>query len=276
MKKYNLVFLVTVAIAIATAAHAQGTVKSLVNAEKAFAAYTETHSIRDGFLKYLDSEGLIFSRGQALNAHAQFSKQPAGPAVLSWYPTYAIVSAAGDLGVTTGPFVLRATSLADTPVGRGQFSSVWKMNKAGEWKNIIDLGVAYRKKTSDPQLVNEIALVQKDLPSALFTSIIELDKRFNLAIKEKNAGEFLSQLSADSWLNAEGETPLLGAQLIGNLMMHMPDTVLFTPIAGAVSASNDLAYVYGSVINGSKKENYLRVWANRNRKWQVVLQTIKW
>lgn len=275
MKKSTTLAFALFALACATA-NAQGTIKGLADAEKAFAAYTESHNIRDGFLRYLDSSALIFIKGIPTPAHPHFEKQKAGPAVLSWYPTFAIISAAGDMGVTTGPFQVRARSIADTPVGRGQFSSVWKLNSAGEWKNIIDLGIEYRKKTNDLQQVNEIALVQKNQPAATLSTLLGLDNKFNSALQEKNAGEVLRMLSADTWLNAEGETPIHGAELIGNVLLHMPDTVKLSPIAGGVSLSHDLAYVYGSVTNGPRKENYLRVWARRNNQWQVVLQTIKW
>jgi hypothetical protein len=276
MKKYAMLFSVATVLLAAPAAYAQKTIKGLIDAEKAFASYTETHNIRDGFLKFLDSNGIIFRQGNAVNAFESFSKQKAGPAVLSWEPSFAIISASGDLGITTGPFLVRATSINDTVVGRGNFSSVWKMNKAGEWKNVVDLGVSYTKKSAPTTQVQELILTQPVTTDISFSEIIDLDTKFNQAIKEKSINTILTQLSADSWLNAEGETPILGTKPISNILLHIPDTVLFKSDAGGISSSGDLAYVYGTVNNGNKKENYLRVWGNRNRRWQVILQTIKW
>ncbi|MCW3087544.1 MAG: hypothetical protein JWQ78_930, partial [Sediminibacterium sp.] len=39
----------------------------MVNAEKKFAAFTVAHTIREGFLKYMDSAGLVFRQGNELN-----------------------------------------------------------------------------------------------------------------------------------------------------------------------------------------------------------------
>jgi hypothetical protein len=276
MKKYAIFLCLAAALLTASAAFSQKTIKGLVDAEKAFASFTETHNIRDGFLKFLDSTGLIFRKGTAANGIESFTNQKAGPAVLSWEPAFAIISASGDLGVTTGPFLVRATSINDTVAGRGNFSSVWKINKSGEWKNLVDLGVSYTKKLPAIQQVQELVLTQPVTTDISFSEILDMDTKFNQALKEKNSNTLLTQLAPDSWLNAEGETPILGTKLISNILLHIPDTVLFQSGAGGISSSGDLAYVYGTVNNGNKKENYLRVWANRSRRWQVILQTIKW
>lgn len=267
--------LLSVAALVSASACAQKTIRGLVDAEKAFASFTETHNIRDGFLQFLDSTGLIFNKGNVINAFEAFGKQKAGPAVLSWEPSFAIISVSGDLGVTTGPFSIRASN-GDTVSGRGSFSSVWKTNKAGVWKNVVDLGVNYTKKLPAVQQVQEIVLTQPVTTDISFSEILVMDNKFNQLIKDKSATGILAQLAADSWLNAEGETPVLGTKLITNLLLHIPEAIVFTSAAGGISSSGDLAYVYGYVQNGAKKENYLRVWANRNKKWQVVLQTIKW
>ncbi|NCI48374.1 nuclear transport factor 2 family protein [Sediminibacterium roseum] len=273
MKKHLV--LLSATTLLAASAYSQKTIKGLIGAERAFASFTESHTIREGFLQFLDSTGLIFSRGNAINAFEAFGKQKAGPAVLSWEPAFAIISASGELGVTTGPFTVKA-SVADTVSGRGNFSSVWKVNGAGDWKNMVDLGVNYTKKAGAVQQVQEIVLAKQVIPRISFSEIMEMDNKFNQAIKEKSGNILLTQLSADSWLNAEGETPVIGTNLITNFLLHIPEAIAFTPNAGGISSSGDLAYVYGTVQNGTKKENYLRVWANRNKKWRVVLQTIKW
>jgi len=109
-----------------------------------------------------------------------------------------------------------------------------------------------------------------------FEEVLALDKKFNAALKEKNSGALLSYIPADSWLNMEGEKPINGDKMIANILLHIPETVSLNSEAGNISVADDMAYVYGSVINGTKKENYLRIWINRNKKWQVILQTIKW
>ncbi|MES2331623.1 MAG: hypothetical protein V4539_18600 [Bacteroidota bacterium] len=277
MKKYPVLFFLPVCMLVSLSSFSQKGMKGLVDAEKAFASFTASHTIRDGFIKYMDAEGVVFRQGNPVNALESFQKQKAGPALLNWEPAFAIISSSGDFGITTGPYTLHAKPPQDTPVAYGSFSSVWQMNKQGEWKNLIDLGVSYKKPASETKQLQEIVLVpRRGMPAASFDEVLALDKKMNQDLKEKNGATLASYISADSWLNLEGETPITGIQLISNVLIHIPDTVLLRSEAGKISSTGDLAYVYGTVINGNKKENYLRIWANRNKRWQVILQTIKW
>jgi len=269
MKKCLAVFSASCML-ICSFAFSQKNIRGLVDAEKAFASFTQTHTIREGFLKYMDSNGVVFRQGIAVNALDAFQKQAAGSARLNWEPAFVVISASGDFGITTGPYILHPKPLQDTPVAYGNFSSVWIMNKQGEWKNLVDLGVSCTKRAGDVKQVQEIILAPKTMMVPVsFDDVLTLDKKFNQDLT------IATQLSADSWLNIEGEAPVTGIQMISNVLMHIPDTVLFHSETGKISTAGDLAYVYGSVVNGNKKENYLRVWANRNKRWQVILQTIK-
>ncbi|MEO8172617.1 MAG: hypothetical protein ABI581_06025 [Sediminibacterium sp.] len=276
MKKYPVLFFAIPCMLICFSAFPQKGIKGLTDAEKAFASFTSSHTIRDGFLKYMDSTGIVFRQGKAMNALDAYQKQKAGPAMLNWEPVFAIVSSSGDFGITTGPYTLHPKPPQDTPVAYGSFSSVWQMNKNGEWKNLIDLGVSYRKPAPAKQLQEIIMVPRTSMPVVSFDELLALDSKFNQEIKEKNGATVSLQIAADSWLNLEGETPITGVTLISNVLMHIPDTVLFHADGGKIASSRDLAYVYGTVTNGNKKENYLRIWANRNKRWQVILQTIKW
>jgi hypothetical protein len=277
MKIYPVLFFAMAGMLVCSSGLSQKGMKGLTDAEKAFASYTSSHTIRDGFLKYMDSNGIVFRQGNPVNALDAYQKQKAGPAMLNWEPVFAIVSSSGDFGVTTGPYTLYPKPPQDTPVAYGSFSSVWIMNKQGEWKNLVDLGTSYRKPAADKKILQEIILAPRTLMTTIsFDEVLTLDKKLNQDLKEKNGATVATQLSADSWLNLEGETPVTGVQLISNVLMHIPDTVLFHSESGKIASSGDLAYVYGTVTNGNKKENYLRIWANRNKRWQVILQTIKW
>jgi hypothetical protein len=277
MKRYPVLFFAIPGMLICFSAFSQKGIKGLTAAEKAFASFTSSHTIRDGFLKYMDSNGIVFRQGNAVNALDAYQKQKAGPAMLNWEPVFAVVSSSGDFGITTGPYSLYPKPPQDTPVAYGSFSSVWQMNKQGEWKNLIDLGTSYRKPAAEKKQLQEIVLVSRSaMADVPFDEVLALDKKLNQDLKEKNGATISTQLSADSWLNLEGETPVTGVQLISNVLIHIPDTVLFHSDGGKIASSGDLAYVYGTVTNGNKKENYLRIWVNRNKRWQVILQTIKW
>jgi hypothetical protein len=277
MKKQPVCYMVTILLLSVVTAFPQKGIKGLVDAEKAFASFTTANTVKEGFLKYMDSTGVIFRQGKAVNAWEAYRQQQTGPAILSWEPAFAIISASGDFGVTTGPYERRSGSLQDTIVARGSFSSVWQINKQGLWKNLADLGTSYKKTYPVIKQVQQIELpVGTAAPSVSFEEVLTLDKKFNTALAEKNNAALSQWLPLDSWLNMEGEIPVVGDKLIANILAHIPATVLFETETGNISAAGDMAYIYGSVTNANKKENYLRVWIKRNNKWQVILQTIKW
>lgn len=275
MKKYPLLLIVLL-LAASSVSYSQTGIKGLINAEKAFASFTASHTIKEGFLLYMDSAGVIFRQGEAINALEAYQKQKPSTAVLSWVPDFALISASGDMGVTMGPYEFRAKSLQDTPVGRGSFSSIWQINKQGEWKNMVDLGVSYSEKLLAELTVKEITI--QDAPNKTFgiSAIYLLDQQLNKAIREKNSKEWLPLIAPDGRLNIEGHTPYTGNEAISAALTAFPAGLELHAAGGGLSTAKDFAYVYGTVVNGKKKENYVRAWVYRNKQWQVMLQTIKW
>jgi ketosteroid isomerase-like protein len=239
---------------IAFPAFSQKGIKGLVNAEKEFAAFTATHTIRDGFLNYMDSAGLVFRQGAEVKAQEFYQKQKRGPGILSWGPAFAVVSASGDLGATTGPYEFRAKSALDTPVGKGSFSSVWKLNANGEWKNLADLGTSYNSVYPAITTVKEIVLPGGKETAVSYNDILALDAKFNSAIQEKDHTSLTSYLANDSWLNTDGQLPASGAATVINALENAPEAIQLSSRAGELSRAKDLAYVYGSVLNGTKKK----------------------
>jgi ketosteroid isomerase-like protein len=63
---------------------------------------------------------------------------PKGP-TLTWHPSKAEVLAGGDVGYTTGFSERRAPN---GTVNKGNYLTVWKMQKDGSWKAIFDTGSA--------------------------------------------------------------------------------------------------------------------------------------
>ena len=275
MKQKRSIVLITAFVTISFLSFAQKGIKGLVNAEKQFAFFTASHTVKEGFLNYMDSAGVIFRQGKDINALETYQKQKPGPGILSWEPAFAVVSASGDLGATTGPYEFR-TKAGDTVIGRGGFSSIWRINSKGEWKNLADLGISYNGIYPVVQQVKEIALPKAKQPGLSYEEVLLLDKKLNTAIQEKNVGGWMQYISTDSWLNIDGQKPVTGMLQITEALQKAPGSLLLSSKNGEMSAAKDLAYIYGAVINGIKKENYLRVWIYRNNQWLAILQTIKW
>ena len=62
---------------------------------------------------------------------------------LTWTPVGADISASGDLGYTYGTYEFRALGKDGKPaVDHGKYTSIWKKQKDGSWKVVLDMGNA--------------------------------------------------------------------------------------------------------------------------------------
>lgn len=60
---------------------------------------------------------------------------------LLWTPVGADISASGDLGYTYGTFEFRSKDKEGKPVVQhGKYTSIWKRQKDGSWKVVLDMG----------------------------------------------------------------------------------------------------------------------------------------
>ena len=62
---------------------------------------------------------------------------------LTWTPVGADISASGDLGYTYGTFEFRSVDKGGKPIVEyGKYTSIWKLQKDGTWKVVLDMGNA--------------------------------------------------------------------------------------------------------------------------------------
>ena len=60
---------------------------------------------------------------------------------LTWTPVGADISASGDLGYTYGNYEFRSKDKDGKPVvDHGKYTSIWKKQKDGSWKVVLDMG----------------------------------------------------------------------------------------------------------------------------------------
>jgi hypothetical protein len=268
----NILFLSTLLLSLTVPA--QKSIAGLVNAEKEFAGFTASHTIREGFLKYMDTSGVVFQHANPVNALDLYRKQKAGSGILNWAPEFAVISASGDMGITTGPYEFKTTAVDSAPV-RGSFSSVWQINKEGVWKNMVDLGTSYQVPPLEVRDVQQVVLPVSQSGGSTYEELLAMDQALNSIIHKKNTVALATFFPRDSRLNRDNYAPVTGTQAVVSGLGDFGRQAVLIPLKGAMSESKDLAWFYGSVISGSRKENYLRVWVLRNGKWSVIFQTIK-
>ena len=248
-------------------AYTQKNSKALIHAERSFASYTVANGIKKGFLQFLDSSGLVFPGADAVNGISFHSKSPGNAAVLNWGPEYAVISASGDFGFTTGPYHLKR-SANDTVSGRGQYSSIWHINDKGEWKVLADMGTRYTEQRNIPVLVAELDLGKVTAEKFDLTEAINIDRLLNDALKEKGTAAYAPYLTVQSWFNMNQYAPVMGARDIGNLLKNISSPSGFQHINAGIASSKDMAFTHGK----SGKGPYMRVWSKQPAGWVLLLQ----
>lgn len=260
---------------------------SLVAAERAFARTSVEKGIRESFLEFFADDGINF-QPHPVKTREAILKRPAPttrpPVVLNWEPAYADISRAGDLGYTTGPYVLTDNSPQKNSPHYGFYFSVWKKQADGSWKVVIDAGIdtpdhSQRKFPLEAAprtyLPRNVPKGKPDERSFLLT----LDQAFMRQGVElvKAYSAFLGEPAR---LHRNGNFPFTGRNAIQSYLLGIRARIHGEPIYSDVSSSNDLGYTYGSYEfqweeNVTQKGYYVRVW-KRDRKgyWRIVLDTL--
>jgi ketosteroid isomerase-like protein len=137
--RWSLPVAIALASPVAVAAQDTSAVASLVAAELAFASRLAESDEKTAFLEVLARDAVVFRPG-LVEAREWYQTRASRPMQLSWSPAVARVSAAGDLGFTSGPY--RAYAIGSSrSVGEGYYLSIWRRERGGPWQLLTDLGV---------------------------------------------------------------------------------------------------------------------------------------
>jgi ketosteroid isomerase-like protein len=110
--------------------------------EAEFAADVAQHG-HDAFVSHFAEEGVEVVDGGGFNNKEAIRKQPAWPegTSLTWTPIKADMASSGDLGYTYGNYVYTAKNKeGKTVTSYGKYTSIWKKQKDGQWKVVVDVG----------------------------------------------------------------------------------------------------------------------------------------
>jgi ketosteroid isomerase-like protein len=258
----------------------------VVEAEHAFAQYSIDHGMKDAFLNFAAPDGVIFRRGPVNAIEVWKSRSPAPTGLLTWWPAYADVSSAGDMGWTTGPFEFREKPTDEKPAGTGHFFTVWRRQIDGTWKFVLDLGIEHPAPNA-PETVLRYPGWLKNSKTASGGSGVEAAERSLLEAERSLAEDSASKGMTTALLARADETlrlyrqntfPVVGREAVRNTLKTMTEFVKWETLKTDVAASGDLGYAYGTYVvmpKGSEKPseqgNYARVWRRQGRgPWRVV------
>ncbi|MDX1547327.1 MAG: nuclear transport factor 2 family protein [Rhodothermales bacterium] len=253
--------------------------ETLVAAERAFAQTSVDEGTRTAFLGVLADEAVIF-RPRPTPARAHYEATPESRGRLSWEPTVADVSAAGDLGYTSGPYVYQE----DGRTAHGHYVSVWRRAEDGPWRLVLDVGVPH----PEPGAAGSVQIPSRDRgdPGAGLTPAGVAAARVALADADAALGEIAATEGAAAVYQAAaapslrfyraGAPPSVGLDAALARVGEAPAS--WRPLGGGVARSGDLGYTYGLAAwqpargAGPDSTSYLRLWRRRaDGNWMLVL-----
>ncbi len=114
----------------------------MMEADKAFSKMSVEKGMKQAFLEYIDSNGVLLKpkRFPVVGADAvdYLIQQNDSGYTLQWKPDFAGISQSGDLGYTYGLYALKDKA-KDTTL-YGTYVSIWKKQADGKWKFVLDSG----------------------------------------------------------------------------------------------------------------------------------------
>ena len=263
----------------------------VVEAEHAFAELSAAQGMKAAFLGFAAPDAVIFRRTpvNAIEAWAQTNPAPTG--LLTWYPTYADVSRAGDLGWTTGPYEFREKREDKQAVGNGHYVTLWRRQPDGTFKFVLDFGIRHdapaaketglqyppsaRKAGSQSDKGRGVAEVE-----AARASLLDAERSLaDDSAPEGSARALLSRADDSFRLYRQNSFPFVGREAARKALEGKTDVVTWKASKAEVSRSGDLGYAYGTYELKTKASdekpteqgNYVRIWKREGSTWRVVL-----
>jgi ketosteroid isomerase-like protein len=259
----------------------------VVEAEHAFAQHSIDHGMKDAFLSFAAPDGVVFRRGPVNAVELWKSRNPAPAGLLTWWPSYADVSRAGDMGWTTGPYEFREKPTDEKPAGTGHFFTVWRRQPDGSWKFVLDLGIEHPAPSAPETTLRYTASPGTEKATPASASDSDEARRTLLEAERSLASDSASKGMTTALLSRGDEAlrlyrqdsfPVVGREAARKTLKDMTEFVTWETLKTDVAASGDLGYAYGTYAvtpKGSEKPseqgNYARVWKRRRGgPWRVV------
>jgi ketosteroid isomerase-like protein len=271
---------------------------ALVEAERAFSRLSQREGVRAAFLAYLAEDAVLFRPGP-VPGRELVAARPSPPIELSWWPVYVEVAASGDLGYTTGPYVLRETGPGQRgETQNGYYVTVWRRQADGAWKVVNDLGA-----TTPPPAGSDAAAsggvehgrIGGGAPAgqglaerteAAQHALMAADRGFGGDATVHGArAAYMGVIADEARFYRDGAPPAVGREAVGRLLgAYAQRSTSWEPTAAVVASSGDLGYTYGkTAVMGPGRPGrirqpglYFRVWERQgDGPFKIVLDVVK-
>jgi ketosteroid isomerase-like protein len=113
---------------------------SILKTDSEFSRMSKQQGMKRAFIEFIDNDGILLRPDHppivGANAIEYLTETNDSSYTLTWEPSSAQVAASGDLGYSYGIYNLQ---LQDTML-QGTYVSIWKKQKDGKWKFVLDTG----------------------------------------------------------------------------------------------------------------------------------------
>ncbi len=247
--------------------------------EARFAAWSVRHGMRDAFVEFFADDSILL-RPDPVNGRDYMRAQSNPPIVLDWRSSLAVLSASGDLGMSTGPWVSTSKTDPAAPAAHGQFFSVWQRQPNGQWKVLIDHGISHDKPAT------EATLATYDLTGSPAAAKPAGDAETGFAARTVAASAAVAYTEASTdrtRLLRAGRQPINGTAAIKTYLHSVPGIWRWQPLKQGASRAADFAYVLGTYtwqpVDGAMQQgHYIRVWVRDagvdRKRWQLAAEVL--
>ncbi len=259
--------------------------RSLVEAERKFSDLSAERGVAFAFAANFDPDVIYFNHEQKKVNYLEFAanQKSDGKGKLIWEPFFADIASSGDFGYTTGPFYFYQGA-KDSIAGYGYYSSVWRRDKKGEWKVIMDLGISM---PGAPQEEKALKTSSKPLikthPKRVEPTfdLMKLEREYSQKLNEFNHSFFKDFLSDEIRAHRPGRFPFIGKEAVCQIS-ESDRTFSYQPMDIRMATSGDMGLAYGKVMIKVKKDTgiqeysavYFRMWRKEDGKWKLVFDII--
>ena len=272
------------AFGLAAAAALPPAQQELFDAERAFVRVAAEKGFRDSFYEYFADDGIAFNP-HPFRVRVALAGQPSTPAPMGadWAPVYGDVAAAGDLGWNTGPLVFAGRD--GKPDRHGMFFSVWKRQRDGSFKVVLDIGsdtpAAVVPIDEPPHSSWRAGLGRPDGVdvAAEKSGLLAAEGAFLSTSTAESLGRaYASRLADDARVHRPGAMPVVGRVALNEWAIAQAASYRGEALVADVARSGELGYTWGSYerIGETPDAGYFaRVWKKDERnEWRIVMDTV--
>jgi ketosteroid isomerase-like protein len=247
----------------------------VVEAERAFARAAQKDGVQAAFLRYSAPDGIVFQPGPVAAKQA-LAARPIPPGALKWWPVYAGIAESGDLGFTTGPFVVGDGERT----GHGWYFTVWKRQPDGSWRWLLDHGPPTREAApfGPDSAVTALPPGRPSSKDSASRSLRAAEAHLAAALAMDARAALPRFLAADGRLMRAGPQPAVGVEAWAPVLAAGPERIETAPLGGETSAAGDLAYTYGTARwrkgDSTVAGHYVRIWQRRADGWRLIVDNM--